>query len=107
MPTVNFFYQNDSQRDQLSELCQELKTYLASELTCKLDSSEISIRLIRSEGPGMIAEIEVEITAHAFQERIVKQDDICLDIRKYLLEKLPATDIRVWLLLPQLGHSWE
>lgn len=110
MPTVNFFYQKDSHCSQLSELSQDIKAHIASELTCgdiQLDPSEVSVRLIQSKGSGMIADLEVEITAHAFQERIDKQDEICLNIRKYLLEKVSDTDIRVWLLLPQLGHSWE
>lgn len=56
----------------------------------------------------MIAPVEIEITAHAFPERIDKQDEICLRIRDFLKQGLRAQeDIRVWLLLPQLGHSWE
>lgn len=55
----------------------------------------------------MIAELEAEITAHAFGERVDKQDEICLHIRSFLMKKIMAADVRVWLLLPQLGHSWE
>lgn len=110
MPTVNFFYGDDAHRQQLSELSGNIKSYVASELTCgdiRLDPSEVSVRLVRSEGEGMIAKLEVEITAHAFKERVERQDEICLRIREYLMDKIPDTDIRVWLLLPQLGHSWE
>ncbi|MGF7228616.1 MAG: hypothetical protein ACQR33_01375 [Candidatus Saccharibacteria bacterium] len=110
MPTVNFFYQNDAHLKRLDELMQDIKTLVASELSCgdiQLDTSEVSVRLIRSEGSGMIADLEVEITAHAFQERVDKQDKICLRTRDYLVQKIPKTEIRVWLLLPQLGHSWE
>lgn len=110
MPTVDIFYQDETHKRQLNELVDEVKSYIASELTCgeiALSPSEVSVRLIRSEGTGMIAKLEVQITAHAFDERVNKQDEICVHIRKFLMDRVPETDIRVWLLLAQLGHSWE
>lgn len=110
MPTVNIFVRSKKHRLQLNKKVAEIKSYIAHELTCgdiELDASEVSIRFIDVTGDGLIAELEVEITAHAFNERIENQDKICLDVRKYISEQLPNTDIRVWLLLPQLGHSWE
>lgn len=110
MPTVNFFYQDEEHRQKLDARSSDIKSYIASELTCgdiKLDPSEVSVRLVRSEGQGMIGKLEVEITAHAFGERIDKQDEICLRVRDYLMTQLQNVDVRVWLLLPQLGHSWE
>ena len=54
-----------------------------------------------------VERIELEITAHAFEERIDKQDEICLNVRRFVKAKLDIKEVRVWLLLPQLGHSWE
>jgi len=60
------------------------------------------------EGKGMIENLEVEVTAHAFQERVDKQDQICLSVQKFIQEKEPSLgEIKVWLVLSNLGHSWE
>ena len=110
MPTVNFFYQSNAHKAQLNELVDEAKSFISSELTCGekvLDPSEISIRLIEVFGKGMIGKLEAEVTAHAFDERVQKQDEICLRIQKFLMDHIPDADVRVWLLLPQLGHSWN
>jgi len=72
-----------------------------------LKSNEISVRILQTSGGKMIAPIEIEVIAHSFKERVDKQDTICGEIRSYLLEKHPACgDIRVWLQLSELGHSW-
>ncbi len=110
MPTVNIFCQSKNQPTQLNSLVDELKSHIAKELSCgdiTLGPDEVSVRLIAATGKGMIAPIELEITAHAFKERIEKQDEICLRIREFIKSKLGDEDVRVWLLLPQLGHSWE
>jgi len=110
MPTVNIFYQSGVQIDQLNDLLPELKTYIAQELSCgdiALTPDEVSVRFMAVTGGSMIAPIELEITAHAFGERIEKQDEICLRIRDFIKPHLDGQEVRVWLLLPQLGHSWE
>jgi hypothetical protein len=110
MPTINAFYTHDKHLQQLSRITDGLKSFVAQELKCgdiSLDPSEVSVRLLKAEGSGLLAEIELEFTAHAFDERIEKQDEICLNIRKFLKEELDVAEIRVWLLLPQLGHSWD
>ena len=109
MPTVNIFHTSDEEARQVIEVQVQLKDFLAKELTCgdiSLTPEEVSIRLIKVTDAGMIAELEVEVTVHAFDERVQKQDEIANNIRKYLLEKIKAQDIRVWVILPQLGHSW-
>ncbi len=55
----------------------------------------------------MIADIELEIFAHAFKERVEKQDEICMTIRNHILKNVhELKDVRVWLVLSELGHSW-
>ena len=110
MPTINAFYSNSNHNTQLSAITNDFKIFAAKELSCDeitLRPDEISVRIIKADGAGMLAELELEITAHAYPERVKRQDEICLNIRKYLIDKLDTADIRVWLLLPQLGHSWE
>ena len=95
----------------LIEITPRLKEYVAEQLSCgdrKLTSGEVSVRIIRVEGKGMIADVELEITAHAYEERIEKQDEICRNIRSYVLKEIPSfEDVQVWLKLSELGHSWE
>ncbi|HEX7542574.1 MAG TPA: hypothetical protein VF385_00625 [Patescibacteria group bacterium] len=109
MPTVNIFCKKED-NNQLSNLLIDLKIFLAKKLTCgdiKLSPKEISIRIINIEGNNMIGKVELEIKAHAFKERIEKQDEICNDIRKYIMNKNKSSnDVRVWLILSELGHSW-
>ena len=110
MPTMNIFYQNQAHAAILGQHLSDIKELIATELTCgdiALSPNEVSIRFLQTSGSGMIAQLEVEITAHAFDERVAKQDEICLRVRSFLMELLPETDIRAWLLLPQLGHSWD
>lgn len=110
MPTVNIFHHSAENITKLRDLVPTLKAHIAKELSCgdiTLGPDEVSVRLITTTGTGMIAPIEVEVTAHAFDERIDKQNEICLRIRDFMKAKLDGQDVRVWLLLPQLGHSWE
>lgn len=108
MPTVNV-YSNDSVA-QFEEVIVPLKEFVAKELTCgdiTLDSNEVSVRFINANGSGMLAPVEVEINPAAFSERVQKQEDICLNIQKFLIDKLQIEDVKVWLILSELGHSWE
>ena len=108
MPTVNIFHQNN--KDELICLIKDLKLFLADKLTCgdiKLSEKEISVRLINIEGDAMIGNIELEIKAHAFKERIQKQDEICREVRTFIMGRYESLgDVRVWLVLSELGHSW-
>ena len=108
MPTVNIYYQKE--QAQLNALTSSLKTYIAEQLTCgdiQLSPGEVSVRLIKTKGAGLIADVEVEITAHSFGERVDKQDEICLAVRRFILDNTTSfEDARVWLLLCELGHSW-
>ncbi len=110
MPTVNIYYKNKDIPQELTNLTPELKERLAEKLTCgeiKLTPAEISIRFIFTQGEGMIGNVELEITAHAFPERVKKQDEICRDVMNYIQKEIPSVgDVKVWLKLCELGHSW-
>jgi len=108
MPTVNV-YSTDDTFSIPENVMNDFKALIAKELTCgeiALSPDEISIRLLTVSG-DMIGSVEVEIKAHAFGERIPRQDEICRLVRTFLMERLPKVgDIRVWLVLSELGHSW-
>lgn len=108
MPTVNIFH--EEQTKELNDLSKKLKPYLAEKLSCgdiKLTSEEVSVRLIKIDGGDMIGRVELEIKAHAFKERVEKQDEICNDVRDYIVKEYSSLgNIRVWLTLSELGHSW-
>lgn len=109
MPTVNVFYSNEPPKE-LEELTNQLKEFVAEQLTCgdiKLRSNEVSVRFVGSHGKGMLTPVEVEITAAAFKERVEKQDEICLNIQKFIVDKTDLLDVKVWLILSELGHSWK
>lgn len=110
MPTVNIYYTADKHEAIVLSHIDELKKLIAEQLTgrdIKLGPGEITVRLLRSPAKGMIAEMELEVFAHSFQERVNKQDKICKAIREHLLQHVPELkDVRVWLVLSELGHSW-
>jgi hypothetical protein len=108
MPTVNIYYQQE--QAELNALTSSLKKYVAEQLSCgdiQLSPGEVSVRHVKTEGTGSIADVEVEITAHSFSERVSTQDEICLAVRRFILDNTTSfEDARVWLLLCELGHSW-
>jgi hypothetical protein len=110
MPIVNTYYFAEKHKEMVLSHIDDLKGLVAEQLTCgdiKLGSKEVTIRLIKTPTEGMIAELEMEILAHAFRERVEKQDDICRAIRVHILKNVPELkDVRVWLALSELGHSW-
>ncbi len=111
MPTTNAYYKTEQQLDELKKLTPKLKKYLANILSCEdisLTPDEISIRLIKAEGEGKIGSVELEITAFSFPERVQNEDKICLDVAEFLQkESKQLGEIKVWLILTELGHSWE
>ncbi|HIH32192.1 TPA: hypothetical protein HA235_05780 [Candidatus Woesearchaeota archaeon] len=108
MPSVNI-YTNQNRVKSLEKILPELRDYTAQTLSGrekKLASDEISLRVIVPEVAMQKADTEMEIKAYQFQERIDKQDDICLSIQNYVQNKCPgAGSVYVWLVLSQLGHS--
>ena len=109
MPTINIFYSNPDYEAKLDTFARNARDYFAKELSCRdksLHASEISIRLLPVKG-SMIADVEIEMTAHAFKERVERQVEICLEIRNHIRKSLDLESVMVWLILPQLGHSWD
>lgn len=108
MPTVNI-YSYSEPSEALKGIIDDLKTLLAKELTSSelpLSPGEISVRCLQVSGQ-MIGAVEIEIHAHAFPDRVARQDAICNTVRSFVLERLPNIgDVRVWLILSELGHSW-
>ena len=107
MPTINIFHQGKV--SEIGELATKLKSFVAEKLSTsdkKLSAEEISIRLI-SVDSKMIGDVELEITAHSFPERVEKQDEICNEVRQFIQREYPVFgEVRVWLILVELGHSW-
>ncbi len=107
MPLVNVYAAHDVE-EKLTSIMAELKQFIADQLASKeitLTPAEISVRLVGVKGGGMIANVELEITAAAFPERVEKQDQICLKVMEFFKEKT-GFENRVWLILSELGHSW-
>jgi hypothetical protein len=111
MPTVNVFYHNEEHEPQLVAATNPLKEFVAEQLTCgdiSLAPDEVSVRILRSIGNGMLADVEMDMTAAAYSERVEKQDEICLNVRTFAMGQMPdVSDMKVWLNLHELGHSLE
>lgn len=111
MPTVNMFYRDERHVSQLKEMAPPLKDYIAEQLTCKditLNSGDVSVRLLQALGKGMLANVELDITAAPYEERVARQDEICLNVRQFVLDHVTGLeDAQVWLHLHGLGHSRE
>ncbi|MDE1865824.1 MAG: hypothetical protein KGH94_04280 [Candidatus Micrarchaeota archaeon] len=107
MPMANVYYK--SWGDTGSLKVPKLQAYLASRLSCgdiKLRPDEVSVRLIAAKDESaMLGRIEVDITAHAFPDRVRDQDKICYDVKEWLRKEASIADPRVWLQLCQLGHD--
>ena len=98
---------------------QSLREFIAEELSCgeiALGPHEVSVRLLDVRGKGMIAPIEIEVKAFAFEERKKRADEFCLALQKLIAasvnqsarahRKVTIADVQVWLVLTELGHSW-
>ena len=111
MPTAKIYTADNVLIESLSSALHELRDFLARELTCgdiALKPNEVSIRIVSVADSLMIAPVEIEITAHAFADRVKQADKICLSVRQFVKDKLALPeDVRVWLVLSDLGHSWE
>jgi hypothetical protein len=110
MPPVNAYYRNNAHERDLAAIADgPLQTCIAEQLTCKdrgLQPNEISVRLIRALGGGMLAPIELDIFAAPYEERVERQDEICLEVRRFVLANVTGLyDANVWLSLSELGHS--
>lgn len=110
MPTINIYYSDDKLAQRIQEITRQLKEHVADQLTTKnmkLSYNEVSIRYLATHSIGMLAPIELEITAATSEERVAKQDKICLDVQKFLIERLALYEVNVWLILTDLGHSMK
>jgi hypothetical protein len=122
MPTVIVYLSEDHVQSGCAPFEQsmaKLRQFVATELSCpekSLEAHEISIRLVEVRGKGMIAPIEIEIKAHAYPERVRRADEICLALKKFVIEcinqsknlprKILPLDVQVWIVLAEFGHSW-
>ena len=111
MPAVNAYIRDSKFLTQFDKAAPALKSYIAEQLTCgdrTLQPNEVSIRLLEPSGKDMLADVEMDIFAAAYKERVDKQDEICLNVRKFILDRIfGLDDAQVWLMLSELGHSQE
>ncbi len=110
MPTINTYFRNEALQNDLIALADgPLQSYVAEQLTCeeiKLAPGNVTVRLMRSIGKGMLAPVEMDIVAAPYPERVERQDEICLNVRQFVLDYVhDLYDAKVWLPLSELGHS--
>lgn len=111
MPVVNAYYRDSKYLSSLATSSPALKSYVAEQLTCgdrTLQPNEVSVRLLEAAGKSMLADVELDILAAPYKERVERQDKICRNVKKFVLDNVPGLDdANVWLVLSELGHSHE
>src|SRR5688572_3249021 len=111
MPTANVYSASSVLFERFdAKVVMKLRTFLAERLSCgeiSLSPEEVSVRLIAVHPKSEImGDVEMDVHAHEFPDRIERQDELCLEFAAYIQEDLGvADDPRVWLVLSQLGHS--
>lgn len=109
MPTVNVYVQTEHLgrviHERTAEFAAEIARCLSTPVAA-LDETHISMRIFKPAWSTMIAPIEVEIAAHAYVERVDRQDEICGQLRAWLEGSL-GLECRVWLALSQLGYGYK
>lgn len=108
MPTVNVFLTSREHQQLLATHCDGLKKLLAQELPCderELQPNEVSVRVIRTASrEGMLADVELDINAAAYPERVARQDNICSLVSVWF-RNIAGIEVKTWLALSELGHS--
>jgi hypothetical protein len=109
MPSVIINIVNEDKAKGLKNILPELREFIAKKLTGssrELKPEEISIQVIVPKYQLPIAEIEVTIKAYSYPERVKNQDEICLEIKNFIISKNSLfSSVFVWLQLSELGHS--
>lgn len=111
MPPVNIYYQNRNHEPEIIAAIDLLRDFVAAELSTeqrRLRRGEVSARAIHCLGSGMLADIEIDITAATHPDRVARQDDICSNVQAFMRGLTPSADgVKVWLALPELGYSFD
>ena len=111
MPPVNVYYRNAAHEQALIDATDPLRDCVARLLSTSersLVRDEVSVRILKSLGQGMLADIEMDIAAASNPSRIQKQDEICGSVRDFIVSQVPdLADAKVWLSLHELGYSFD
>ncbi|MFA5175805.1 MAG: hypothetical protein WC413_00910 [Candidatus Nanoarchaeia archaeon] len=111
MPSVTVNVSSEKELNVIKRILPNLREMIAKELSCKdrtLRKDEVSIRVFMPLTQLPIADVEVTIVAYSYPERVKKQDDICLAVKKFISSQNSIfKSVFVWLQLSELGHSIE
>lgn len=105
MPIVNIYSPTEI-IEQLRGDVDRLRNLTAAVLNVEewpIDYTHISLRLIVVSGI-LIGDVEVEIIAHSFDDRVNRKDEICSSVRSEL-EDMWRLEVRVWLHLVEMGYG--
>lgn len=100
-------YTSEKKANELNRILPKLRSVIAQQLSCAertIKSEEVSIQVLLPFSRLPIADTEIMISAYSFNERVKKQDKICLEIKEFLLGN-GFDSVFVWLQLSELGHS--
>lgn len=92
--------------EEISQDAEELRSMAANELSVEewpIDETHISLRFNSVSG-ALIGEVELELIAHQFGDRVARKDEVCSRIRSHF-EKRWKREVRVWMHLVEMGYG--
>ncbi len=109
MPPVDIYTSAERALSLEVLIKDDFRGFVAKALSCTertLGPRDISVRVNVPVMASKVADTELEITAHAYKERVVRQDAICASIVDYITRECPgAGRVLVLLELCEIGHS--
>jgi len=111
MPPVTIYTNNKDRVAPITDMFSGLTQIIADELTCperKLIGKDIHVVVLVPEASYNSADTRIDIFAYGYPDRIKRQDDICHNVKQYMMKNCPAAgSVDVFLPLGELGYSFD
>ncbi len=108
MPLVNIFCSDSSLHGQISGHLDKIQAVIANALSCAENtpsSDDIRIRGVHLDFNSKIAQIEIDIFAYDFEERVRRQDEIAKEIEAEIIKIVGYPKVKVFPIFCKIGHS--
>ncbi len=108
MPLVYILCPESSVKGKVSGHLKDIQTAIAKALSCtesKPSPDDIRIRGIHLDFNSKIAQIEIDIFAYDFKERVEREDEIAEEIENQIIKIVGYSDVKVFPIFCKIGHS--
>ncbi len=110
MPLAYIHCSESSIKGKVCGHLEDIKAAIAKALSCS--ESKPSSDDIRTRGPHLdldfnsdTAQIEIDIFAYDFKERVERQDEIAEEIEDQIIKIVGYQEVKVFPILCKIGHS--